>query len=130
MGFYLISTATTATLIAAYLVIASAGLGMLLVASQNLLVLSVKRREMGLATSLNTVFRNIGSSLGAPVAGSLMSTFVVSLVVGGQTFSVPTDTAFRYSYYIAIVGFAISFVVAALAQEVMGKRANRQAVQE
>ncbi len=130
LGFYLISTATTATLIAAYLVIASAGLGMLLVASQNLLVLSVKRREMGLATSLNTVFRNIGSSLGAPVAGSLMSTFVVSLVVGGQTFSVPTDTAFRYSYYIAIVGFAISFVVAALAQEVMGKRANRQAVQE
>jgi len=130
LGFYLISTATTAAVLAGYLVVASAGLGMLLVASQNLLVLSVNRREMGLTTSLNTVFRNIGSSLGAPVAGSLMSTFATTLVIGGQSFSFPTDTAFRYAYYIAIAGFAISFVVTALAQEVLGKRAVGQAVQE
>jgi MFS family permease len=130
IGFYLISTATTAILIDGYLVVASAGLGMLLVASQNLLVLSVERRQMGLATSLNTVFRNIGSSLGAPVAGSLMSTFVVTFVIGGQTVSVPTNTAFQYAYYIAVVGFAASFVISLLAQEVMGKRASRQAVQE
>jgi MFS family permease len=130
VGFYLISTATSAPLIAGYLVIASAGLGMLLVASQNLLVLSVKRREMGLTTSLNTVFRNIGSSLGAPIAGSLMSTFVVTYVVAGQTVSLPTDIAFHYAYYIAVAGFVVSLVIAMLAQEVMGKRADKQAVQE
>ena len=122
-GFLLISTATTAAQIAEYLIVASAGLGMLLVATQNLLVLSVKKREMGLATSLNTVFRNIGSSLGAPIAGSLMTTFVAAYVIAGQTISLPTHTAFHYAYYIAVVGFMVSLVVALFAQEVMGKRA-------
>ncbi len=125
IGFLLISTATSANEIAAYLVVASAGLGILLVATQNLLVLSVQRRQMGLATSLNTVFRNIGSSLGAPIAGSLMSTFVISYVIAGQTISVPTATAFHYAYYIAVVGFVISLAVSVFAQEVMGKRANK-----
>jgi len=130
VGFLLMSTAATATLIAGYLVIASAGLGMLLVASQNLLVLSVERRKMGLATSLNTVFRNVGSSLGAPVAGSLMSTLVVAYVIQGQTILLPTSMAFNYSYYIAVAGFAVSLAIATFAQEVMGKNANKQAVQE
>ncbi len=124
-GFLLLSTATTAGEVAGYLAVASAGLGVLLVASQNLLVLSVKKREMGLTTSLNTVFRNIGSSLGAPVAGSLMTTFVLTYVIAGQRVSLPTETAFHYAYYIAIVGFAFSLLVSLFAQEVMGKRANK-----
>jgi MFS family permease len=130
LGFYLISTATTASLIAEYLIVASAGMGMLMVASQNLLVLSVKRREMGLTTSLNTVFRNIGSSLGAPVAGSLMSTFAVTYVIGGHAVSLPTATAFQYAYYIAMVGFLVSLVISLFAQEVMGKRANRLVLEQ
>ena len=130
LGFFLISTATTAVGLAEYLVVASAGLGIMLVATQNLLVLSVARSEMGLATSLNIVFRNVGSSLGAPVAGSLLSTFVVTYVVGTTHVTLPSSAAFEYSYYIAVVGFAISFVLALFAQEVMGKRANKQAVAE
>jgi MFS family permease len=129
LGFYLISTATTASLIAAYLVVASAGMGMLLVPTQNLLVLSVKRREMGLTTSLNTVFRNMGSSLGAPVAGSLMSTFVVSYILGGHPISLPSQAAFHYSYYIAVGIFAVSFVVALFAQEVFGKNADKRVLE-
>jgi len=129
LGFYLISTATAAAQIAEYLIVASAGLGMLLVATQNLLVLSVRKREMGLATSLNTVFRNIGSSLGAPIAGSLMTTFVVAYVIGGQTVSLPTHTAFHYAYYIAVAGFAVSFLVATFAQEVMGKNPHKVALE-
>ena len=105
IGFYLISNVTTASQIAECLVVAAAGLGIMMVATQNLLVLSVKKREMGLTTSLNTVFRNIGSSLGAPVAGSIMSTFVVTYVIAGHAVSLPTKTAFHYAYYIAIVGF-------------------------
>jgi len=130
IGFYLISTATTAALIAEYLVLVAAGLGILLVASQNLLVLSVRKREMGLTTSLNTVFRNIGSSLGLPIAGSLMTTFAVTYVIGGQTISLPTATAFHYSYYIAIVGFVASLLVSLFAQEVMGKRTNKLAIEK
>ena len=129
-AFYLMSTASTAILIAGYLALVAGGLGILLVASQNLLVLSVKKREMGLTTSLNTVFRNIGSSLGAPIAGSLMTTFALTYVIGGQTRSLPTATAFHYSYYIAILGFAVSFVVSLFAQEVMGKRANKSVLEQ
>jgi MFS family permease len=129
LGFFLLSTATTPDQIVVYLVIASAGLSMLLVPSQNLLVLSVQRRQMGLATSLSTVFRNIGSSLGAPIAGSLLSTFVTSYVLDGQTFSLPTNTAFQYAYYIAVIGFAIALVVSFFGQEVIGKKANKQVVE-
>jgi predicted MFS family arabinose efflux permease len=130
IGFYLMSTATTAGQLAGYLAVASGGLGVLLVASQNLLVLSVRKREMGLTTSLNTVFRNIGSSLGAPVAGSLMTTFALTYVIGGQAVSLPTATAFHYAYYIAIAGFVASLVVSLFAQEVMGKRASKVALEK
>jgi MFS family permease len=129
LGFFLLSTATSPDQIAGYLVVASAGLAMLLVPSQNLLVLSVQRRQMGLATSLGTVFRNIGSSLGAPIAGSLLSTFVVTYVIAGRTVSLPTQAAFQYAYYIAVLGFAIALVVSLFAQEVIGKRANKQVVE-
>ena len=62
-GFLLISTATSAFQIAAYLSIASVGISFIMVAMQNLLVLSVSPSEMGLATSMNTVFRNVGQSM-------------------------------------------------------------------
>jgi MFS family permease len=128
-GFFLISTSTTATELVAYLVLASMGLGMLLVPSQNLLVLSIQRRQMGLGTSLNTVFRNIGSSIGAPIAGSLMSTFAVTYVIAGKVVSVPTNTAFDYAYYIAVAGLLLTLVVSFFGQEVIGKRANKQVVE-
>ena len=83
VGFLLISTATTAIQIPEYLSIASVGLAMLMVSMQNLLVLTVKPKEMGLATSMNTVFRNVGSSFGAPIAGSILSTFTITVVLGG-----------------------------------------------
>ena len=129
VGFYLLSTATSADQIAVYLVVASAGMAMQLVPSQNLLVLSVQRKQMGLATSLSTVFRNIGSSLGAPIAGSLLSTFAVTYVIHGQTISLPTQTAFNYSYYIAVLGFAVALVVSLFAQEIIGKRADKRVVE-
>lgn len=129
IGFYLISTASSANGLVGFLVVASVGLGMLLVSSQNLLVLSVQRRQMGLATSLSTVFRNIGSSLGSPIAGSLMSTFVTSYVIAGQTYSIPTKTAFEYAYLIAVAGFVVTLIVSFFAREVIGKRANPQVVE-
>ena len=129
-GFFLLSTTTSTLGIVVCLVVASAGLGIMLVATQNLLVLSVKTREMGLATSLSTVFRNVGSSLGAPIAGSLLSSYATSYVVSGVTVSLPERIAFQYSFYIAVVGFAVSVVLAIFAQEVMGKRARKEIVQE
>ena len=123
-GFYLVSIASSSGQIAIFLGVGSVGLGMLMVATQNLLVLTVRGREMGLATSMNTVFRNIGSSLGAPIAGSLLSTYTASYVLGKVTVQLPSRLAFQYSYYIAVIAFAASLVLSLFAIEIMGKRAK------
>ena len=84
---------TDAIQIPEYLIVASVGMAMLMAASQNLLVLSVKPQEMGLQTAMNTVFRNVGSSLGAPIAGSILSTFTFVVTFGGVSSAFPTETA-------------------------------------
>ena len=81
---------------------------------------------MGLATSMNTVFRNVGQSIGAPIAGSILSTFTFIVVFGGQTFALPTREAFQYSYYLAAVAFVFSLLAALFAREVMGKKAKQE----
>lgn len=132
IGFFLISTATNTTEIAIFLLIGSMGLGMLAVSMQNLLVLTVRTQEMGLATSMNTVFRNVGSSLGAPIAGSLIATYtatyMVKVVQGKASVVVPmvlpTLQAFQYAYYIAAIAFVASLVLSLFAMEIMGKRAK------
>jgi MFS family permease len=123
IGFMLLSTVTSAIQIPEYLAVASVGLVMLMVSMQNLLVLSVSPKEMGLATSMNTVFRNIGQSLGAPVAGSILSTYTfVEFIKGYGNVALPTAAAFQYTYYIAAITFVIGLVVSLVAREVMGKK--------
>jgi MFS family permease len=131
IGFLLLSTATTSVQIPEYLVVSSVGMAMLMAAIQNLLVLSVRPQEMGLATAMNTVFRNVGSSLGAPIAGSILSTFTVLITLGslGQ-FSFPTHTAYTYTYYVAAIAFFLAFVVALFAKEVIGRTAKAEIVNE
>ncbi len=128
IGFFLISTATSPTEIALYLLVGSIGLGILVVSQQNLLVLTVKSQEMGLATSMNTVFRNVGSSLGAPIAGSLIATYTATYFIttpaGRFSFIAPSTLAFQYSYYIAVLGFVASLILSLFALEIMGKRAK------
>lgn len=129
LGFFMLSTATTSIQIPEYLVISSVGMAMLMASIQNLLVLSVKPQEMGLATAMNTVFRNVGSSLGSPIAGSILSTFTILITLGPlgmHTF--PTHVAYAYTYYVAAVAFMIAFVVAIFAHEVIGKRAKAEVI--
>jgi MFS family permease len=128
IGFLLLSTATTAIQIPECLVVASVGMAMLMASAQNLLVLSVKPQEMGLQTAMNTVFRNVGSSLGAPIAGSILSTFTVLVTVGPTTLLLPTETAFKYIYYVAAVAFLLAFVAALFAHEVIGKKAKAELI--
>lgn len=129
IGFLLLSTATTANQIPEYLVVASVGMAMLMASVQNLLVLSVKPQEMGLATAMNTVFRNVGSSLGAPIAGSILSTFTVMIALGPLgTLPFPTHTAYTDTYYVAAIAFILAFVAALFAHEVIGKKAKAEAI--
>ncbi len=77
---------------------------------------------MGLATSLNTVFRNAGSSLGAPIAGWLISTYVFQVLVQGHTVLLPQNIAFQYSYYFAVAGFIVALIISLFAREVIGRK--------
>jgi predicted MFS family arabinose efflux permease len=122
VGFLLLSTASSAAQIAEYIVIAAVGLAILMISLQNLLVLTADPHEMGLATSMNTTFRNLGSSLGAPIAGSFISTYTVLYTVGSKSFSLPAGSAYTYPFYVASAGFIVAFFLVIFAREVINKK--------
>jgi predicted MFS family arabinose efflux permease len=88
---------------------------MLTVSIQSLLVLSIAKSDMALGTSLNTAFRYVGQTLGAPVAGAFLSTYVTSATM------LPTRAAFQYCFYVSVAAFIIVGLVSTLAREVIGK---------
>lgn len=88
-----------------------AGLSALNIPNVNTLILSIDRRKAGLATSMNAVFRFLGSALGAPVAGVLIAEF-------GST------VAFQYSYFFAIAMFLLVIVISTFSVEVLGPNAK------
>lgn len=98
-----------------------AGIGIANAGMINLLVLTVHPREMGLATSLSAVFRNVGSSLGAPLSGSLLATFTTAAVVQGIPSMVPSFVAFQWSFALAAGSFAFAGAFVAFGREVLGK---------
>ena len=98
IGFLLMATATSAIEIPLYLSVASVGLAMLFVAAQNLLVLTVKPMEMGIATSMNTVFRNVGQSLGAPM--SWLHSFHVHIFSGAAGSNLRPSHKSRLSVFV------------------------------
>jgi len=122
-GFMLLSTARSPEMVTGFLAVYALGSGMLTVAIQNLLVLSIEPKEMGLGTSLNTSFRYIGQSLGAPIAGAILSTFVSVQTTGAYSFSLPSHTAFQVCFYVAAGLFVVMGLVVVFAREVMGRNA-------
>ena len=132
IGFLYASIAPNTQQFLFSLVFFSAGIGLLMVTTINLLVLTVDPKEMGSATSMNTVFRTFGSSLGAPIAGSLISTYSAWFLSGYYNgspvlFSSPSQFAFQYSFYIAAFLFILAGIVSLFSNEVLGKHARPQA---
>ncbi len=121
-AFLMLSTYSSPEEIGAYLVVYAIGGGMMTVSIQNLLVLSIAKGEMGLGTSLNTAFRYIGQTLGTPVAGALLSTFVASYTIGGHVLSLPARAAFQYCFYTATVALIVVGLLTIFAREVIGKK--------
>lgn len=93
------------------------GLAMINVPAINLLVLSIDEHKMGLATSMNTVFRSTGSSLGAPIAGSILSTFTVSSMYG----ALPSSNAFHFIFLIATAFCIMAGILSIFAIELFHK---------
>jgi MFS family permease len=123
-GFLLLSTYTSPEQMVTYLMIYALGSGMLSVSIQNLLVLSIQKSEMALGTSLNTAFRYIGQTLGAPIAGAVLSTYVNNYTVGGHVLSLPTHAAFQYCFYVSVVAFTAVGLVMIFSHEVIGKKSE------
>lgn len=119
MAFLLLSTYTSPTEIEAYLVVYAFGSGMMTVSIQNLLVLSIAKTEMALGTSLNTAFRYVGQTLGAPAAGAILSTLVSTYVVAGQPVTLPSHLAFQYCFYVPAAAFLAVAILSTFAREVI-----------
>ena len=120
-GFLLLAIATTPVEVALFLCAYAVGSGLMSVAIQNLLVLSLAKGEMGLGTSLNTSFRYIGQSVGAPLAGAILSTFVTLVAVPGGFVTLPRHVAFQYCFYVAGVLFVAFAAISLFAKEVIGR---------
>jgi MFS family permease len=91
----------------------------------NLIVLTVNPKDMGLATAMNGTFRNVGSSIGAPIAGSIMSTITAVYLVGSSHNipiyeSLPSSTAYFTVFIISAAAFALAAVLTITANEVLG----------
>ena len=125
IGFLLLSTYRSPAQMEVYLVVYAFGGGMLSVSIQNLLVLSIAKSEMSLGTSLNTAFKYVGQTLGAPAAGAILSTFVASDSVNGHMLSLPTKAAFQYCFYVSVVAFIAVGLLSILAREVIGKNQDK-----
>lgn len=133
IGFLLASIASGTPQLLESMIFFSAGIGLIMVTTVNLLVLTVDPRDMGLATSMNTVFRTLGSSLGAPIAGSLISTYTTWIFEGYYNgipifYSSPSSLSFEYSFYIAAFLFLMAGFVLLLSDEVLGSSAKRSVV--
>ena len=119
VGFYLVSTASTLDQALGYEVVIGAGMALLNSSIVNLLVLTVEPKDMGQATAMNNVFRNVGGSVGAPVAGSLLASFVISSGPFAGL-GLPLHEAFQYAFWIAAFVTVGASVAVLFGQEVLG----------
>jgi len=119
LGFTLEAFATNLGTALAIEVVIGAGMGLLNSSIINLLVLTVDPKDMGQATAMNNVFRNVGGSVGAPIAGSLLATYILT---SGPFAGAPIHLAFQYAFFIAAAITVVGTVSILFAQEVLGGR--------
>jgi MFS family permease len=120
LAFVLEAYATTLTTALVIEVLVGAGMGLLNASIINLLILTVDPKDMGQATAMNNVFRNVGGSVGAPIAGSLLATYV--LTSGPFAGHFPSHEAFQYVFFIAAAITVAGTMSVLFAQEVLGVR--------
>ena len=119
LGFTLEAFATTLTTALLFEVVVGAGIGLLNASIISLLVLTVDPKDMGQATAMNNVFRNVGGSVGAPIAGSLLATYVLT---SGAATGFPVHLAFQYAFFIAAAITIVGTMTIFFGQEVLGAR--------
>ena len=129
LGFLLLATLPDYNGVLVDEFVIGAGFSFLNATLINYIVLTVRARDMGLATSMNSTFRFLGSSIGAPIAGSISSIYsttatVQSLNGGLETITIPTGTAFSLIFMIAAVVFVAMAFIIPLGKEVLGRKVS------
>ena len=120
-GFLLLSVSANPIEVGGFLTVFALGAGLMGVSRQSLLVLSLSKAEMGLGTSLNSSFFYIGQSLGAPLSGAILTTYVATQYVGGHPVTLPTSAAFQYCFYAAALLYILLGLLTMFAREVIGR---------
>jgi MFS family permease len=121
LGFYLVSQASSLDQALLCEVVIGAGIALLNASIINLLVLSVDPKDMGQATAMNNVFRNVGGSVGAPIAGSLLATYLVTSPQFAA-YDLPAHAAFVYAFWIAAAITVVGGIAIFFGEEVVGPR--------
>jgi EmrB/QacA subfamily drug resistance transporter len=80
-----------------------AGVGAAFASIPNLIVVAVDAHETGEATGTNTVVRNVGSAVGAQIAGTVIASHVLAN-------GLPTDEGFTIAFLIGMTGALIAAV--------------------
>ncbi len=127
LGFLLQAMLPSYSMVMVFEFVTGSGMSMLNASVINYLILTVNPRDMGLATGMNGTFRNVGSAIGAPIAGSLLSTFTASYTIGSVaghpvTAILPSHLAFYLAFIIAAGTFAAGIIAIYFGEEVLGKR--------
>jgi EmrB/QacA subfamily drug resistance transporter len=79
----------------------SAGVGAAFASIPNLVISSVDATETGEATGVNTIMRNIGSAVGAQIAGTMVATHVLAS-------GLPADEGFKLAFLIGAIGAVVA----------------------
>ena len=125
VGFVLLASARTLSLSLVYEFVTGAGIALLNASIINLLVLTVDPKDMGQATAMNNVFRNLGGSVGAPIVGALLATYVTGVVVPAGPLAgtdLPSLAAFQYAFWIAAAVTVAGGLAIVFGEEVLGPR--------
>jgi len=124
LGFLLLSETSTLDQILIDEIVTGSGIAFLNASIINMLVLTVDPKDMGQATAMNNVFRNLGGSVGAPIVGSILAAYVTHIVVQGV--DLPKLLAFQYVFWVAAIVTLAAGAVVVFGEEVLGPRRHRK----
>ena len=98
-------------------ILMGAGIAFALGALANLIVNAVDRRDVGVATGINTIMRTIGGAFGAAVVTALLSADTIPGTAG-----LATESAFVEAFVFAAVGSAVGLGAALAVPRVRARR--------
>ena len=109
-------------------VFVSVGIVLMNVSLINVLIFSVERRKMGVATGANSLFRNFGATWGPAIAGTVMNTYytTIRLPIPPYSMRIPTNDAYTYLFTGSAVVFLGLAILSLWILEVFRKKKGKK----